>query len=361
MIDKLMIDEQVHYWTDGAIGKLAMRQPMVLGHESAGTVVAVGSQVKSITPGDDVALEPGIPCRRCERCKSGRYNQCPEMRFAATPPVDGTLAKYYVLPEDFCYKLPKPEATSTSEKGPNKGQHGVTLEEGALVEPLSVAVHLIKRADVKHGDSVIVFGAGPIGLLSCAVARAFGATTIVAVDVSAERLAFATDYAATHSFNPSSSNNEKNGDSNDRGRDKEDDREGDNDDDDDARTARNLLHACTIDEIGADKAIDASGAASCIRVAIQSLRVGGTFVQGGMGSPNIKFPIAEVCQKELDVKGSFRYAAGDYRLAVDLVATGKVDVKKLISGKVKFQEAEEAFRRVRDRTAGIKILIEGPE
>ena len=334
---------------------------MVLGHESAGTVAAVGSQVRSLTPGDDVALEPGVPCRRCEYCKSGRYNQCAEMRFAATPPIDGTLAKYYVLPEDFCYKLPKPVATLTSEKVPNKAKHGVSLEEGALVEPLSVAVHLVKRADVKSGDSIIVFGAGPIGLLSCAVARAFGATTIVAVDVSVERLAFATDYAATHSFNPSSSNNEKSGDSSGSGKSKEDDNEGDNEDDGDARTARNLLHACTMDALGADKAIDASGAGSCIRVAIHSLRPGGTFVQGGMGSSNVMFPITEVCQKELDVRGSFRYASGDYRLAVDLIATGKVDVKKLISSKVKFQDAEEAFKKVRDRTAGIKILIEGPE
>lgn len=352
-----MIDEQVHYWTDGAIGKLAMQQPMVLGHESAGTVVAVGSRVKSLVPGDDVALEPGVPCRRCEHCKSGRYNQCAEMRFAATPPIDGTLAKYYSLPEDFCYRLPKAETITTSEKDTKKGEHGVSLEEGALIEPLSVAIHLIKQADVKPGDSIIVFGAGPIGLLSCAVARAFGATTIVAVDVNMERLAFATDYAATHSFNPSSSN-KKSGGSSGSGKNREDDTE---DDDDDAKTAQNLLHACTIDSLGADKAIDASGAASCIRVAIHSLRPGGTFVQGGMGSPTILFPIAEVCQKELDVKGSFRYAAGDYPLAVNLIATGKVDVKKLISGRVKFQEAEEAFKRVRDRTAGIKILIEGPE
>ena len=325
---------------------------MVLGHESAGIVTAIGSSVKSLAPGDHVALEPGIPCRHCEFCKSGHYNQCADMRFAATPPYDGTLAKYYVLPEDFCYKLPQSQSTADGQNS-RRYQNGVSLQEGALIEPLSVAVHLIRRADVKPGDSIIVFGAGPVGLLSCAVARAFGAATIVAVDVNAERLAFATEYAATHSFNPSHNGNDhSSGNTNvdDNGKDNED-----------ARSAVELLRTCAMDPLGADKAVDASGAASCIRTAIYSLRPGGTFVQAGLGNSVIPFPITEICQKELDVKGSFRYAAGDYKLAVDLVATGKVDVKKLISGTVSFLEAEEAFKRVRDRKGGVKMLIEGPE
>ena len=280
------------------------------------------------------------------------------MRFAATPPYDGTLAKYYVLPEDFCYKLPKPQ-TIADQQNPHRNQHGVSLEEGALIEPLSVAVHLIHRADVKPGNSIVVFGAGPIGLLSCAVARTFGATTIVAVDVDAERLAFATEYAATHSYNPltHSGNNNSNGNENSDNIGKEDDEQ----DNEDARSASELLLASAIDPRGADKAVDASGAASCIRTAIYCLRPGGTFVQAGMGNPNIPFPITEMCQKELDVKGSFRYGAGDYRSALNMIATGKVNVKKLISGKVAFREAEKAFRMVRDRKAGVKILIEGPE
>src|SRR6201999_4531962 len=103
--------------------------PMVLGHESAGTVVEVGSAVQTISKGDRVAMEPGIPCRRCERCKEGRYNLCRDMAFAATPPYDGTLARYYKLPEDFCYKLPE----------------SMTLQEGALMEPTAVAVHVCKQ------------------------------------------------------------------------------------------------------------------------------------------------------------------------------------------------------------------------
>ena len=157
---------------------------MVLGHESAGIVAAVGDKVTSVKVGDRVAMEPGVPCRRCIRCKEGKYNLCFEMAFAATPPFDGTLARYYTLPEDFCYKLPE----------------GMSLEEGALIEPTAVAVHITRQAAVKPGDSVVVFGAGPVGLLCCAVAKAYGAVKVVTVDINEERLQFALKYAATHSF-----------------------------------------------------------------------------------------------------------------------------------------------------------------
>ena len=97
----------VHYWEHGAIGDFVVKAPMVLGHESSGIVEEVGSAVTTLKKGDRVTLEPGIPCRRCIRCKEGNYNLCLHMVFAATPPYDGTLAKYYTLPEDFCYKLPE--------------------------------------------------------------------------------------------------------------------------------------------------------------------------------------------------------------------------------------------------------------
>ena len=147
---------------------------MVLGHESSGIVTAVGEAVTTLKVGDRVCMEPGVPCRRCVRCKEGKYNLCPDMAFAATPPHDGTLAKYYSLPEDFCYKL----------------SDTMSLEEGALVEPLSVAVHIVRQAAVKPGDSIVVFGAGPVGLLCCAVARAYGASKIISVDINEERFGF---------------------------------------------------------------------------------------------------------------------------------------------------------------------------
>merc|ERR1711981_588170 len=125
-------------------------------------------------------MEPGIPCRRCERCKSGFYNLCPEMRFAATPPYDGTLTRFFKLPEDLCYKLPE----------------NMSMQEGALMEPTAVAVHVCKQAEVKLRDSLVVFGAGPIGLLCCAVGKAFGASKVICVDINEERLKFAASYVS---------------------------------------------------------------------------------------------------------------------------------------------------------------------
>lgn len=307
----------VHYWTHGAIGNFVVRAPMVLGHESSGIVEQVGDKVKSLKIGDRVALEPGVPCRRCDRCRDGHYNLCDDMKFAATPPYDGTLAKYYRVPEDFAYKLPD----------------SVSLEEGAVVEPLSVGVHITKQGGVKPGDSVIVFGAGPVGLLCCAVAKAFGATKIICVDINEERLQFAKKYAATHLFRSQKVSSEEN--------------------------AANLIKECELGA-GADVAIDATGAEPCIQTSIHALRVGGTYVQGGMGKDNITWPIAAMCSKELNVKGSFRYKAGDYQLAVNLIATGKVDVKQLITGSVAFDQAEIAFENVKN-SKGIKTLIRGPD
>ncbi|KAF7533546.1 hypothetical protein G7054_g6986 [Neopestalotiopsis clavispora] len=287
----------VHYWHHGAIGHFVVKDPMVLGHESAGTVVAVGESVTSLSKGDRVALEPGYPCRRCEPCLAGHYNLCPEMRFAATPPHDGTLTGFWAAPADFCYKLP---------------DH-VSTQEGALVEPLAVAVHIVRQASVTPGQSVVVMGAGPVGLLCAAVAKAFGATTHAHVRLAA-RL---------------------------------------------GRGQRRQHQARHRPADGADVVIDASGAEPSIQTSLHTVRMGGTYVQGGMGKPDITFPIMALCLKEVTAKGSFRYGSGDYRLAVELLASGKVDVKKLISDVVAFEQAEEAFKKVAEGKV-IKILIAGP-
>ena len=238
------------------------------------------------------------------------------MKFAATPPYDGTLTGYYVVPEDFCYKLPP----------------HMSLEEGALIEPLAVAVHITKQAVIVPGESVVVMGAGPVGLLCAAVAKAFGAVKVIAVDIQQQRLDFAREFTATGTFTPSRVPAEEN--------------------------AAKLVEEFGLGA-GADVVIDASGAEPSIQTSIHVLRTGGRYVQGGMGKSDITFPIMALCTKEITMKGSFRYGSGDYKLAVELVASGKVDVKQLISRKVGFGEAEEAFKDVK-AGKGIKILIEGP-
>ncbi|KAI1490080.1 GroES-like protein [Biscogniauxia mediterranea] len=308
----------VHYWEHGAIGHFVVKDPMVLGHESAGTVVAAGPAVTSLKPGDRVALEPGYPCRRCGPCLSGHYNLCPDMRFAATPPYDGTLTGYWAAPADFCYKLPD----------------AVSLQEGALIEPLAVAVHIVRQASVSPGQSVVVMGAGPVGLLCAAVAGAFGATTVVSVDIVESKLQFARSFCATHVYASQRVAAEQN--------------------------AANIRREAGLEAAGgADVVIDASGAEPSIQTSLHTVRMGGTYVQGGMGKSDINFPIMALCLKEVTAKGSFRYGSGDYKLAVELVASGKVDVKKLISGVVPFNEAENAFKKVKEGEV-IKILIAGP-
>jgi D-xylulose reductase len=208
----------------------------------------------------------------------------------------------------------------------------MSLEEGALVEPLAVAVHIMKQSNMKHGDSVVVFGAGPVGLMCCAVARVLGASKVIAVDIQTSRLEFAKSFAATSTYEPQQVSA--------------------------AENAKNLIAENDLGT-GADVAIDASGAEPAVQTAVQALRKGGSFVQGGMGKDEITFPILAACTKELTIKGSFRYGSGDYKLAVQLIATGKVEAKKLISRKAKFEDAEQAFLDVK-AGKGIKILIEGP-
>jgi L-iditol 2-dehydrogenase len=220
------------------------------------------------------------------------------------------------MPASFCYKLP---------------EH-ITLEEGALVEPLSVAVHCIKLAAVTFGSSVLVLGAGPIGLLCCAVARAFGASTIVAVDIAADRLDFALHYAATAIYRTESVSPEEN--------------------------ASRMLCDAGLGE-RPEAVIDATGAEPCISMGIHAMKKGGTFVQAGLGSPTINFPVGQLCSKEGLYRGSFRYGPGDYRTAVQLLRDKKVTVKELITHKYDFTEAETAFASV-ERRQGIKSIIYGP-
>lgn len=308
----------VHYWAEGRLGIFILEGPMVLGHESSGIVHSVGEAVTGLKPGDRVAMEPGIPCRMCTKCKSGAYNLCPDTRFAATPPYDGTLARYYTLPADYCYKLPG----------------NVSLEEGALIEPLAVAVHIVNLAPVKPGQSVVVYGAGPVGLLCMAVAKAFGAARVIAVDVNNERLDFARQYAADATFKPNVGEIA-------------------------ADAASRLIQETGLEE-GAEVAIEATGAEPCAQQACYVLRWNGVYVQGGMGKPELNgIPLVPMMSKEAVIKTSFRYKQGDYELAVKLVANGRVDAKKCITSKVPFKEAEKAFGDTR-MSKGIKTLICGP-
>lgn len=308
---------QVHYWQHGRIGRYVVDAPIILGHESSGVVVKCGSDVTGLAVGDRVMLEPGFACNICNCCRGGRYNLCEAMRFAATPPYDGTLAKYYRAPSECCYKLPP----------------HVSLRDGSLIEPLSVAVHCCRLAGIMQEKSVAVFGAGPVGLLSCAVARAFGASTVVAIDVVTSRLASAMKYGATHTYQMSPEAPDKN--------------------------AVDLLAATGLDA-GFDIALDATGAEPCLACGIHALTRGGVFVQVGLGKPNLSLPVGQICDKEIVFKGSFRYGPGDFKLAIGLLNSRRVSLDGLVTHEFPFDRAEDAFKNVAART-GIKSVIYGPD
>ncbi|KZT60190.1 putative xylitol dehydrogenase [Calocera cornea HHB12733] len=331
----------VHFLTHGHIGDFHVRSPMVLGHESSGVVHSTGRSVTTLTPGDRVALEPGVTCRKCHACKGGRYELCPHILFAATPPTDGTLARFYRVPEDLAYRLPD----------------GLSLEDGAMMEPLSVAVHAAHTLSaVGAGHTVVVFGCGPVGLLCMAVARTLGAAAILAVDIQPSRLAFAREYAATHTYLPPRM------------------REGEPRVEYSRRCAEGICELMGwakdlvkgTGEGGADRVLEATGAEVCIQTGIFVAKRGGVFTQIGMGADTATVPITTALVKELTIKGSFRYGYGDYPMAISFAAARKIDLAPLVTHRFAFADAPEAFEATKngkDRQGKwvIKTLIDGPE
>jgi L-iditol 2-dehydrogenase len=303
----------VHYWTHGAIGDFVVKAPMIIGHECAGRVVAVGSAVKHLSVGDRVALEPGVPCRQCNYCRSGTYNLCPDIAFFATPPFDGSLINYLNHAADFCFKLPE----------------NVSYEEGALCEPLSVGVYACQRVRVQPGHRVIIFGAGPIGLVCMMVARAFGAKYVVITDVAPSRLATAKKFGADAVVNATNKSSEALSD--------------------EVRTF-----------IGGDRydvAFECCGIESATQCAIKSTASGGTVCIIGMGNPDMKLPVFTVGVREVDMRGIFRYR-NTYPTCIDLIANGKVNVREMVTHRFKIDEVLEAFAVSKEgRDGAIKVMF----
>lgn len=162
----------LHYYTNGRIGNYVVEKPFILGHECAGEIAAVGSAVDQFKVGDRVAVEPGVTCGRCEACKEGRYNLCPDVQFLATPPVDGAFVQYIKMRQDFVFLIPD----------------SLSYEDAALIEPFSVGIHAAARTKLQPGSTIAIMGMGPVGLMAVAAAKAFGAGTIIATDLEPLRL-----------------------------------------------------------------------------------------------------------------------------------------------------------------------------
>jgi D-xylulose reductase len=289
-----------------------------MGHEASGTIASIGAAVTSVKVGDRVAIEPGHPCRRCQPCKNGQYNLCPDVKFAAAPPnVHGTLTKFWKVPSDFVYKI----------------NDNVSLKEAVLVEPLAVAVHATRLARVTPGQTVVITGSGTIGLLCAAVARAFGAHRIILLDIVEEKLKFASTYLAVETqLVDSRATPEEN-----------------------SATIKKKFNL----ESQVDTFIEASGAEASIQLGIYLAKPGGYYVQTGIGRAKPQVPMLAMSEKELHVRGCFRYGSGDFDLAVKFLSQGSVNLKPLISSVTPFEKATEAWEKT-GRGEGIKNLIEGP-
>jgi L-iditol 2-dehydrogenase len=266
-------------------------------------VTALGAGVTSPALGSRVSIEPGVPDLVCEQCLAGRYNLCPDMRFFATPPIDGALAEYVVVHEAFAHPVPE----------------NVSDDAAALLEPLSVGIWACRKARVSAGERVLVTGAGPIGLVSVQAALAFGATEVAVSDVNPARLDLAKELGATEVV--------------------------------DARESR-LSDLPRPPQV----LLECSGYAPVIAEAIRALDRAGRAVLVGMGSDEVALPLSVVQEHEVELMGTFRYA-NTWPTAIALVASGRIDLDRLVTGTFRLDQTEEALTAGRRDPQSVKAVV----
>ncbi|MEO5755620.1 MAG: NAD(P)-dependent alcohol dehydrogenase [Mesorhizobium sp.] len=287
----------VHYYTHGAIGSYVVRAPMVLGHEASGTVVEIGANVRTLKLGDRVCMEPGVPNLSSRATKLGIYNVDPDVSFWATPPVHGVLAPYAVHPAAFTYRLPD----------------NVSFAEGAMVEPFAIGMQAAARARIVPGDVAIVVGCGPIGIMIALAALAGGCSKILISDFSAPKLKIAAQYPGIIPVNISE---------------------------------QSLVDAIgtATEGWGADIVFEASGSPKAFANLFEVVRPGGAVVLVGLPVEPVALNVPAAISKEVRIETVFRYA-NIFDRALQLIASGKVDLKPLITGTYAFSDSITAFER----------------
>jgi L-iditol 2-dehydrogenase len=279
----------VHYYRHGRIGDFIVEEPMILGHELSGRIAAVGDGVDADRVGQRVAVEPQHPCRRCRQCTAGRYNMCPEMKFYATPPVDGAFCRYVTIGAEMAHPVPD----------------SMSDDAAALLEPLSVAIATMRKAGIAPGSSILIAGAGPIGVICAQAARAFGAARIVVSDPVPSRRERVLRFGATEVLDP------------------------------------------TVDDVAAldpqvDAFVDASGAAPAVVGGIRAVGPAGRVVLVGMGAGDYALPIGYIQFMEITVTGVFRYT-DTWPAAIHLVSSGAVDLDSLVTGRYDLEHVADAL------------------
>lgn len=279
----------VHFWHEGKLGDWVVEEPLVLGHESAGVIVAVGSDVSPDRIGSRVSIEPQRPDPTSTESMAGRYNLDPGMKFFAVPGVDGAFAQFVTIQSHFAWDVPD----------------SVSDDAAALMEPLSVAVATARKAGITVGSRVLITGAGPIGIVTAQVARAFGASEVIVSDISETRRQQAMQFGADGTIDPLE------------------------------------VDIATLG-LDVDCFIDASGSAAAVQSGIRAVRAGGVVVLVGMGAPEIALPVSVIQNRELIVTGIFRYA-NTWPAAISLVASGAVDLDSMVTGHFGIAEVEAAL------------------
>lgn len=292
----------IHYYEHGRIADFVVTSPLVLGHESSGVIVDVGSDVSRSRIGERVALEPQTTCGQCAACLGGRYNLCPDVVFFATPPVDGAFSEYVTLVAHRAHPVPE----------------RVSDEAAALIEPLAVAVWAAQKAGVQPGDHVLVTGAGPVGLLCADVARARGAASVTVSDVNPARLQIAKSRGA------------------------------------DAVCDASTTPLSSLSPM--DVVIEASGAASAVRDLFSTVAPAARIVLVGLGRADLELPVALIQTRELIVTGTFRYANA-YPAAIELAASGRVDLDSLVTSRFPLDEVMAALEASRGDEAALKAVV----
>ena len=300
----------VHYYTHGRIGPYVVDAPMVLGHEASGTVAAVGSDVRGFAAGDRVCMEPGVPDARSRASKLGMYNVDPTVTFWATPPVHGVLTAQVVHPAAFTYRLP-----------PN-----VSFAEAAMVEPFAIGLQAAARARIAPGDTAAVVGCGPIGMMVALAALAGGCARVFVADLDKSRLGLAAHYPGLHPVHVSAGS-----------------------------LASAVMEATG--GWGADLVFEASGNPQAFPALLDPVRPGGAIVLVGLPVEPVTLDVAGAISKEVRIETVFRYA-NVFDRALDLIASGKVDLKPLVTATFPFQDAVKAFERAASRTSGdMKVQV----
>ena len=301
----------LHYYHHGGFGTVRLKQPMVLGHEVAGTVRAVGPGVTSVHVGDIVAVNPSRACGKCDYCQAGLHNHCRDMLFYGSamrfPHVQGAFRERLVVDESQCVPLPK----------------GVSLHEAAFAEPFAVALHAIGRAGPLMGSRVLVTGSGPIGALVVLAAHLHGAAEIVATDVVDEPLAKVLAVGADRAIN----------------------------------TARDpeAIAPYAAGKGSFDVMVEASGNEAALNTGLATLKPRGILVQLGLGG-QFSVPQNMIVTKEIEVRGSFRFDK-EFALAAALIGSRRADVRPLLTQVFPFRDAVEAFAVASDRRRAMKVQL----